>query len=94
MIDAYPLWCEAVEAVLRGLGLVTLGKATSPADGLRLIAEHRPGIVVTDIDFGRDEIGGTSYLRDVLEAVSNIKVIVLSTQVDGSVVNDVLSMRR
>ena len=92
MIDTYPLWCEAVEAVLRGLGLVTLGKATSPEDGLRLIAEHRPEIVVTDIDFGRDEIGGTSYLRDVLEAGSDIKVIVLSTNVDGSVVNEVLSM--
>jgi DNA-binding NarL/FixJ family response regulator len=91
VIDAYPLWCEAVEAVLRGLGLVTLGKATSPADGLRLIGEHRPEIVVTDIDFGRDEIGGTSYLRDVLEAGSDIKVIVLSTHVEGSVVNDVLS---
>jgi DNA-binding NarL/FixJ family response regulator len=91
VIDAYPLWLDAVEAVLRGLGLVTLGKATSPADGLRLIVEHRPEIVVTDIDFGPGQIGGTSYLRDVIEAGSDLKVIVLSTHVEGSVVDDILS---
>jgi two-component system, NarL family, response regulator DegU len=91
VIDSYPLWLEAVEAVLRGLDLPTLGKATSPAQGLALIAEHRPDIVVTDIDFGPGQIGGTSYLRDVIEARTGIKVIVLSTQVESSVVSDVLS---
>jgi two-component system, NarL family, response regulator DegU len=91
VIDAYPLWLEAVEAVLDGLGLATVGKATSPADGLRLITEHHPDIVVTDIDFGPDQIGGTSYLRDVIEAGSDIKVIVLSTHGEASVVTDVLT---
>jgi DNA-binding NarL/FixJ family response regulator len=91
VIDAYPLWLDAVEAVLRGLGLPTLGKATSPAEGLALIVEHRPDIVVTDIDFGPGQIGGTSYLRDVIEARTDVKVIVLSTQVEASVVSDVLS---
>jgi DNA-binding NarL/FixJ family response regulator len=91
IIDAYPLWLDAVEAVLRGLGLPTLGKATSPAEGLTLIAEHRPDIVVTDIDFGPGQIGGTSYVRDVIEARTDTKVIVLSTQVESSVVRDVLS---
>ena len=91
LIDAYPLWLEAVEAVLHGLGLTTRGKATSPADGLRLIAEHRPEIVVTDIDFGPDQIGGTPYLRDVVGAHPQSKVIVLSTRVESSVVTDVLS---
>lgn len=91
VIDAYPLWLEAVEAVLRGLDLVTLGKATSPEDGLRLIAEHRPEIVVTDIDFGPDQAGGTSYLREVIDAGADLKVIVLSTHVEGTIVDDVLS---
>src|SRR6266567_1809978 len=36
VVDAYPLWIEAVEDILDGLGLVTAGKATSPSDGLRL----------------------------------------------------------
>jgi DNA-binding NarL/FixJ family response regulator len=91
VIDAYPLWLDAVEAVLRGLGLTTLGKATAPADGLRLIAEHRPEIVVTDIDFGPGHAGGTSYLRDVIRSRTDIKVIVLSTHAEASVVTDVLS---
>jgi DNA-binding NarL/FixJ family response regulator len=91
VIDAYPLWLEAVEAVLRGLGLAIPGKATSPAEGLTLVAEHRPEIVVTDIDFGPGQIGGTSYLRDVIEARTDVKVIVLSTHVEASVVTDVLS---
>ena len=91
VIDAYPLWLEAVEAVLRGLGITTLGKATSPSEGLRLIAEHRPEIVVTDIDFGPDRIGGTPYLRDVIDTRSDMKVIVLSTHVEESVVSDVIN---
>ena len=91
VIDAYPLWLEAVEAVLDGLGLATVGKATGPAQGLRLIAEHRPQIVVTDIDFGPDQIGGTSYLRDVIGAGTDIKVIVLSTHGEASVVTDMLT---
>ena len=90
VIDPYPLWLDAVEAVLRGLGLSTLGKATSPAEGLRLIAEHRPEIVVTDIDFGPDQIGGASYLRHVIEVRPDIKVIVLSTHIEASAVTDAL----
>jgi DNA-binding NarL/FixJ family response regulator len=90
VIDPYPLWLDAVEAVLRGLGLSTLGKATSPAEGLRLIAEHRPEIVVTDIDFGPDQIGGSSYLRHVIEVRPDIKVIVLSTHIEASAVTDAL----
>lgn len=90
-IDAYPLWLEAVEAVLRGLGIATVGKATSPSEGLRLIAEHSPEIVVTDIDFGPDVIGGTPYLQDVVDARSDMKVIVLSTHVEASVVHDVIT---
>ena len=65
VIDAYPLWLDAVEAVLRGLGLPTLGKATSPADGLALVAEHRPDIVVTDIDFGPGHLA--SAIRQIFE---------------------------
>jgi two-component system, NarL family, response regulator DegU len=91
VIDAYPLWLEAVEAVLRGLGLITLGKATSPSEGLRLIAQHRPEIVVTDIDFGPDRIGGTPYLLDVVRIRSDMKVIVLSTHREASAVTDVIN---
>lgn len=91
VIDPYPLWLEAVEAVLRGLGLITVGKATSPSEGLRLIAERSPDIVVTDIDFGPDLIGGTAYLQDVVDAGSDMKVIVLSTHMEASVVNDVIN---
>jgi DNA-binding NarL/FixJ family response regulator len=90
VIDAYPLWLEAVEAVLHGLGLATVGKATSPAEGLRLIAEHRPEIVVTDIDFGPGRAGGTAYLRDVIQARPDMKVIVISTPAEASVVTDVI----
>jgi DNA-binding NarL/FixJ family response regulator len=80
--DAYPLWLRAVETVLESLGVATIGTASTPADGIELIAELQPEILVTDLDFGGDGQEGADFVKDALAAHSSLKVVVLTTHRD------------
>ena len=85
--DAYPLWLRAVETVLESLGVATIGMASVPADGIELIAELQPEILVTDLDFGGDGPAGADFVKDALAAYSDLKVVVLTTHGDLSTVS-------
>jgi hypothetical protein len=47
LVDAYPLWLEAVERVLQSLGVSVAGKVTSPADAIELLEWVQPALLVT-----------------------------------------------
>ena len=80
--DAYPLWHRAVESVLTSLGVEVVGAAALPADGLHLVEQHRPDLLITDLDFGDDPIEGAAFVRAVRELHPAIRVVVLTTQHD------------
>jgi two-component system, NarL family, response regulator DegU len=78
LVDAYPLWLEAVERVLDGLGVVTVAKATSPTEAFELVRTCQPRVVVTDVDFGPGEVGGSAYIERLLDLCPGLSVIVLA----------------
>jgi DNA-binding NarL/FixJ family response regulator len=82
--DAYPLWLEAVELVLDDLGVLTVGKATSASEAVRLIEEHQPQLLVTDLDFGADELDATGYLERIHAARPGLSIIVLASGREAS----------
>jgi len=58
------------------LGCEIVGEADSGYDGVALIRNKKPDIVITDIMI--DAINGLDMLKKVSESVSNIKLIILS----------------
>jgi len=66
VLDAHPLWAEAVEGVLRRVGVDVLGKATTAPEALSLIRHIRPDLFITDISVG-DRF--TTFVKGILRGI-------------------------
>jgi len=79
LVDEHPLWLDAVEHVLEGVEVRTVGRATSFATADRLIEECRPDLVVTEIlatDVSVTE--SLTWLEELAERFDAMKIVVLS----------------
>jgi two-component system, NarL family, response regulator DegU len=91
LADAYPLWLEAVERVLRPLAVSVVGKGTSPAEAIELLKRTNPALLVTDLQFRNGKEGGIPYLREALAICTDLKVIVLATFEESRMVADAIA---
>ena len=80
--DQYPLWLDAICAVIRNVGLDVVGAARSGAEALALVSQHRPDLLVTDAALGDDDLEGLALVRSGLEEVPSLRTIVLSVHQD------------
>ena len=83
VVDRYPLWAEAVEGVLRRVGVGIVEKAISGADGLSMVEHLRPQLLVTDISASDGETAGLTCLREARRLVPELRGIVLSLDDDA-----------
>ena len=83
VLDAHPLWAEAVEGVLRRVGVDVLGKATAASEALSLIRHIRPDLFITDISVGDRDRAGLTCLREARQTVPELRAIVLSMSDDS-----------
>ena len=82
LVDHHPLWLDAVSLVVADLGLTVVGTATSGRDGLALVTEHRPDVLVTGIQMPEGDIDGIELVRKGNEIVPTLRGIVLSVYDD------------
>jgi DNA-binding NarL/FixJ family response regulator len=82
VLDRHPLWAEAVECVIRRVGVDIVEKATSGAEALSLVQRVRPDLLVTDIGATDGESAGLTCLRDARQHVPELRGIVLSLSED------------
>lgn len=92
LIDQHPLWLDAVSPVVTGLGLDVAGVATSGRDGLALVTEHRPDVLVTEICMAEGEPDGIELVRQALEIVPSLRAIVLSMYSDTDHIDAALAV--
>jgi DNA-binding NarL/FixJ family response regulator len=78
LVDQHPLWLDAVSMVVKDLGLTIVGTATSAREGLALVTEHRPDVLVTGIQMPAGEMDGIELVRTGKENVPALRAIVLS----------------
>jgi DNA-binding NarL/FixJ family response regulator len=83
LLDQHPLWLEAVEQVLTGVGVDVVGKATEANGALLFVEEHKPDLLVTEIVLAEGDMEGVRCVRRALELAPNLKAIVLSSRTDG-----------
>jgi len=82
VLDRHPLWAEAVEGVLRRVGVDIVGKATTGSEALALVQRLRPDLLVTDIGAGDGDRAGLTCLREARQRVPELRAVVLSLSDD------------
>ena len=90
VLDRHPLWAEAVEGVLRRVGVDIVGKATTGGDALALVQRLRPDLLVTDIGAGDGEHAGLTCLREARMRVPELRAVVLSLSDDSKEIDAAL----
>jgi DNA-binding NarL/FixJ family response regulator len=78
LLDPHPIWLDAVEIVLKRVGLGIVAKTTSGADAITLVEELRPQLLTLEIDSLPGEPDGLAVLRRARSSVENLRTIVLS----------------
>jgi DNA-binding NarL/FixJ family response regulator len=84
ILDEHPLWLEAVEGVLHGIGIRVTGKATSPGEALTLVEEARPDLLVADLAQSNGAVDAATFLAKARQLVPHLRAIVLSAHTDPS----------
>jgi two-component system response regulator DevR len=81
LYDPFPLWLDAVERAVVGLGIEVRGKTTDFDVALTLVDEYEPDVLVSEL-VTHGEVRGASWIRDTLARHPAMKTIVLSSQDD------------
>jgi DNA-binding NarL/FixJ family response regulator len=79
LLDPHPLWLDAVEQVLTRIDVSVLGKSSDLESAMALIDEHRPDLLVAEID-GNGSYSPVEWFGEVRERFPNTKLIILSAQ--------------
>jgi DNA-binding NarL/FixJ family response regulator len=78
LLDPHPIWLDAIEIVLKRVGVEIVAKTTSGAEATRLVDELRPQLLTLELDSLPGELDGFAVLRQTRSSVENLRIIVLS----------------
>jgi DNA-binding NarL/FixJ family response regulator len=72
------MWIDAVEHVLRRIGIRVVGKTTSTEEALRMVEEHRPDLLITELEGDSGEHSGLALIERARSVAPDVRPIVLS----------------
>ena len=75
ILDRHPLWLDAMNQLVAGVGIEVLGRATDPDEALALIGEHRPDMFIAGADASSDQV---ACIQRAQQAHPELKTIVVS----------------
>jgi DNA-binding NarL/FixJ family response regulator len=78
LLDPHPIWLDAIEIVLKRVGVEIVGRTTSGNEAVKLLDELRPRLLTLEIDPLPGEPDGFSVLRQARSSAENLRAIVLS----------------
>jgi len=79
ILDRHPVWLDAMDQLVAGVGIQVAGRATDVDEALALIEEHRPDMFIAGIDASTDHV---SCVRRAKQAQPDLKAIVVSDDAD------------
>jgi DNA-binding NarL/FixJ family response regulator len=82
LVDQHPLWLDAVEPIVSGIGMQVVGKSSMPSEALELIETHRCDVLITGITMPPGEMNGLDLIAKARACVPEIKAIVLTSRDD------------
>ncbi len=81
IMDRHPMWMQAFSQLLNRIGVEVLGQATDHDALVSLVEDHRPDVLVIEVDLTNEQ-RALSDLRNALEVHPSLKVIVVSEGAD------------
>jgi DNA-binding NarL/FixJ family response regulator len=78
LLDPHPIWLDAIEIVLKRVGVEVAGKTTSGSEAIRLAEELQPQLLTLEIDPLPGEPDGLEVLRRAGATIVGLRAIVLS----------------
>ena len=91
LLDAHPLWLDAVEPVVSRIGVEVVGRTTSARAGLELIEQQEPDILVTELKSVEGDMDAVTLMRRAVERVPGLRLIVLSMYDDPQSIDAALA---
>jgi DNA-binding NarL/FixJ family response regulator len=88
--DSHPMWLDAVEQVLRRIGINVVGKTTSTSEALSMVEEHNPDLLITELESPAGDLSGLALIERVRAARPSVRPIVLSMHTDAQVIDAAL----
>ena len=89
VLDRHPLWLDAVGKLLEGAGVEVVGRATDCDQAVRLVAEHRPDLLVASLVVSDDDY--LACLRAAKEAHRALKAVVVAESADPAEIEAVFA---
>jgi DNA-binding NarL/FixJ family response regulator len=87
ILDRHPLWLEALERLLDGVGVSVVGKTTSAGEALNLVEESDPDVFIIEDDSLGQLPDGLSALQRVAQSRPEVRSVVLSSHDDSAHIN-------
>ncbi len=88
LLDQQPLWLEALEHLMAPIGVEATAKTTSVHEALGLVERLRPEVFAIGIEAANGLLDWSSCVRQALERVPGLKVVVLSMVDDPRLVEE------
>jgi DNA-binding NarL/FixJ family response regulator len=90
LCDSHPMWLDAVEEVLRRISIRVVGKTTSTSEALSMVEEHRPELLITELEGAGGGLSGLALIERARAAVPSVRPIVLSLHQDAQIIDAAL----
>jgi len=91
LVDDHEVMCEGLEALLKKEpDMEVIGRAADGRSAVRMARELSPDVVIMDI--GMPNLNGIDATRQLTSECPNVKVLVLSTHSDGSLIAKALKV--
>jgi two-component system, NarL family, invasion response regulator UvrY len=90
IIDDHPMVLQGCRRVLEDMGIERLYEATTVISGYRAFLRHHPDVVIADLTFEGDDLGGLSLIRRIASSDRKARILVLSMHNDPAIVSRAL----
>jgi DNA-binding NarL/FixJ family response regulator len=88
--DSHPMWLDAVEQVLRRIGIHVVGKTTSTSEALSMVEAHGPELLITELESTPGDLSGLVLIERARTAQPSVRPIVLSMHADPQLIDAAL----
>jgi DNA-binding NarL/FixJ family response regulator len=84
LLDRHPLWLDAINEVVRGVGVEVVGSATDGAAAVKLVGDRSPDLLIAGLDVSDGE--QVACIRRATDVRPGLKAIVVADSTDASAV--------
>jgi len=80
LLDRHPLWMDAMEALVEGLGIQVVGRATDCDEAVGLVDELRPDVLIAGVDVARSD--DLSCIRRAAQVYPGLRSVIIAESDD------------